>query len=153
MKSTVIECPECAGHGGEGVYCEDCLSTGRITVYGPPAEAIDQLRADLAAERQRAEAAEKDANELRSDNEMNAHYAARALHAEAERDQLLSHLADADQSSMERIAKIDALEAALAAVPVESLCRIFDAWRMRGQALQYDMDAAFAWLSRAKVRP
>ena len=33
--------------------------------------------------RQRAEAAEKDANELRSDNEMNAHYAARALHAEA----------------------------------------------------------------------
>ena len=41
----------------------------------------------------------------------------------------------------------------LAAVPVESLCRIFDAWRMRGQALQYDMDAAFAWLSRAKVRP
>ena len=116
MKSTVIECPECAGHGGEGVYCEDCLSTGRITVYGPPAEAIDQLRADLAAERQRAEAAEKDANELRSDNEMNAHYAARALHAEAERDQLLSHLADADQSSMERIAKIDALEAALAAV-------------------------------------
>ena len=61
MKSTVIECPECAGHGGEGIYCEDCLSTGRITVYGPPAEVIDQLRAELAAERQRAEAAEKDA--------------------------------------------------------------------------------------------
>ena len=40
----------------------------------------------------------------------------RAEAAEAERDQLLSHLADADQSSMERIAKIDALEAALAAV-------------------------------------
>ena len=76
----------------------------------------DQLRAALDAATQRAEAAEKDANELRSDNEMNAHYAARALHAEAERDQLLSHLADADQSSMERIAKIDALEAALAAV-------------------------------------
>ena len=83
MKSTVIECPECAGHGGEGIYCEDCLSTGRITVYGPPAEVIDQLRAELAAERQRAEAAEKDANELRADNEMNAHYATRALHAEA----------------------------------------------------------------------
>ena len=83
MKSTVIECPECAGHGGEGIYCEDCLSTGRITVYGPPAEVIDQLRAELAAERQRAEAAEKDANELRADNEMNARYAARALHAEA----------------------------------------------------------------------
>ena len=37
----------------------------------------------LRAERQRAEAAEKDANELRADNEMNARYAARALHAEA----------------------------------------------------------------------
>ena len=74
--------------------------------------------------RQRAEAAEKDANELRSDNEMNAHYAARALHAEAERDQLLSHLADADQSSMERIAQIDALEAALAAVPTGAISTV-----------------------------
>ena len=54
---------------------------------------IQELRDRLAAERQRAEA------------------------AEAERDQLLRHLADTDQSSMERIAKIDALEAALAAVP------------------------------------
>jgi len=127
MKSTVIECPECAGHGGEGIYCEDCLSTGRITVYGPPAEVIDQLRAELAAERQRAEAAEKDANELRADNEMNARYAARALHAEAERDQLLSHLADTDQSSMERIAQIDALEAALAAVPVGAIRQVIEA--------------------------
>ena len=93
-------------------------ATGRALVRRNDVQAkeIAQLRADLAAERQRAEAAEKDANELHSDNEMNAHYAARALHAEAERDQLLSHLADADQSSMERIAKIDALEAALAAV-------------------------------------
>ena len=40
-------------------------------------------RAELAAAVQRAEAAEKDANELRADNEMNAHYATRALHAEA----------------------------------------------------------------------
>ena len=64
MKSTVIECPECAGHGGEGVYCEDCLSTGRITVYGPPAEAIDQLRAQLAAAVARAEVAEERAAEL-----------------------------------------------------------------------------------------
>ena len=98
MKSTVIECPECAGHGGEGVYCEDCLSTGRITVYGPPAEVIDQLRAELAAAVGRAEAAEKDANELRVDNETSAHYAARALHAEA----------------------------VLAAVPVEAIRRYFD---------------------------
>ena len=42
---------------------------------------IQELRDRLAAERQRAEA------------------------AEAERDQLLRHLADTDQSSMERIAK------------------------------------------------
>lgn len=52
----------------------------------------------LRAERQRAEAAEKDANELRADNEMNAHYATRALHAEA----------------------------ALAAVPVDAIRRYFE---------------------------
>lgn len=63
---------------------------------------IDQLRAALAAAKQRAEA------------------------AEAERDQLLRHLADTDQSSMERIAQIDALEAALAAVPVDAIRRYFE---------------------------
>jgi len=68
MKSTVIECPECAGHGGEGIYCEDCLSTGRITVYGPPAEVIDQLRAELAAERQRAEEAETTLAAMRTEH-------------------------------------------------------------------------------------
>lgn len=58
MKSTFIECSECAGHGGEGIYCEECLSTGHIVVCGPAAEVIDQLRADLAAATQRAEEAE-----------------------------------------------------------------------------------------------
>ena len=48
----------------------------------------------------------------------------RAEAAEAERDQLLRHLADADQSSMERIAQIDALEAALAAVPTGAISTV-----------------------------
>ena len=127
MKSTVIECPECAGHGGEGIYCEDCLSTGRITVYGPPAEVIDQLRAELAAERQRAEAAEKDANELRADNEMNARYAARALHAEA----------------------------ALAAVPVGALLRHIAHAQARGYPGAFaDMAAITAWAdAQPEVQP
>ena len=58
MKTTTIECPECAGHGGEGVYCDECLSTGRLTVTGAAAEAIEELRAALAAAEQRVEAAE-----------------------------------------------------------------------------------------------
>lgn len=58
MKMTFIECSECAGHGGEGIYCEECLSTGHIVVCGPAAEVIDQLRADLAAATARAETAE-----------------------------------------------------------------------------------------------
>ena len=60
-------------------------ATGRALVRrnNVQAKEIAQLRADLAAERQRREAAEKDANELRADNETSAHYAARALHAEA----------------------------------------------------------------------
>ena len=60
MKTTTIECPECAGHGGEGVYCDECLSTGRLTVTGAAAEAIEELRAALAAAVARAEAAERE---------------------------------------------------------------------------------------------
>lgn len=91
MRTTTIECPECAGHGGEGVYCDECLSTGQLTVTGAVAEAIDILRADLAAATQRAEAAEAELATLRR------------------------YADDADKSSFERIARIDELEATLAA--------------------------------------
>jgi len=54
----MIECPDCGGQGGQDVYCDECLSTGAITVTGPVAEVIDDLRAALAATLARAEAAE-----------------------------------------------------------------------------------------------
>lgn len=77
--------------------------------------------------RQRAEAAEKDANELRSDNEMNAHYAARALHAEA----------------------------ALAAVPVGALLRHIAHAQARGYPGAFaDMAAITAWAdAQPEVQP
>jgi len=77
---------------------------------------IKELEAQLADATQRAEAAEKDANELRADNETSAHYAARALHAEA----------------------------VLAAVPVGAIRRYFehsDAFR-DVQNGEYDIDQA-----------
>lgn len=57
-KSTTIECPTCAG---QGVYCDDCLSTGSITVVGPVAVFVEELHSQLAAATARAEAAEADA--------------------------------------------------------------------------------------------
>ena len=55
-KSTTIECPTCAG---QGVYCDDCLSTGSITVVGPVAVFVEELHSQLAAATARADAAEK----------------------------------------------------------------------------------------------
>ena len=79
---------------------------------------------ELAAANARAEAAERELSDERGHKDViyAGFQAAKQRHAE--------------------------LEAKLAAVPAESLQRIFDAWRMRGQPLQYDMDAAFRWLAQ-----
>ena len=59
----------------------DFIAAARTDVPALVAE-VRRLRGKLEAATASAEAAEKDANELRADNEMNNHYAGRALDAE-----------------------------------------------------------------------
>ena len=60
----------------------DFIAAARTDVPALVAE-VRRLRGKLEAATASAEAAEKDANELRADNEMNNHYAGRALHTDA----------------------------------------------------------------------
>ena len=123
---------------------------------------IDKLRADLAAERQRREAAEKDANELHSDNEMNAHYATRALHAEAalaaintEHGRLYVKWENAMITLRAERQRREAAEAALAAVPVGALLRFIAHAQARGYSGAFsDVAVITAWVdAQPEVQP
>ena len=101
----------------------------------------DNLRAALAAATQRAEVAEAQERLAVAD------IAATERRMQADVDFWTNSAGEWKQ-------RAEAAEARLAAVPTESLRRIFEAWQMGGQALQRDIDAVFGWLAQQdEVQP